>query len=226
MALRKFDDFDLWRAALTYELDQKGVNATEIAKKAGVGRTTLYNMVNGKRKTAPDITFLREISRAFGRTYEDFLTRGKQLIETGGADTDIPPFASITEEVYGVDSEGNPMLRQAAPAMGLIPSGYLEQFGLREEDVWLFFMNSRAMIPHIHPQQVLYINKQDVRVQSGGVYLIQLGDELTVRYLDSLPNGLRIRAGDPGIEPINLFGEDAKNLRILGRFFFQTGPGQ
>lgn len=223
MALNKYDEYDYWLAALMFELDQKGVNISEVARKAGIGRTQLYNLRSGKKVKPPKASVLQNIPRALGFLYDDFIERGRQLVAGSDNPREFEACVSIKRQAFGLDENGDLVVRATPNNVAPIGKYYLQAAEVDENELVVFLVQDNAMAPHINKGTAVMVRLGDAKIRSGAVYLIRLGAELAIRYVENTPSGIRVKACAPNISPVELVGEEVKTLRIYGRAVTQQG---
>lgn len=83
------------------------------------------------------------------------------------------------------------------------------------------------MEPRLFDKDTVLIDKSDKRVPTnGGVFAIVYGNDLMVKRLFMLPDGLRVQSDNSSEGPtFELIGERANSVQIIGRVKYRSGAG-
>jgi len=80
-----------------------------------------------------------------------------------------------------------------------------------------------SMEPMLPDGATVGLDTSDIHIKDGKVYAINHGGMLRVKFLYRMPfNGLRIRSANPDYQDEEISGEEAKDIRIIGRVFWYS----
>lgn len=74
-----------------------------------------------------------------------------------------------------------------------------------------------SMEPEFYEGDTLLVDKSDIEIRDGKVYVVTLGDELRVKRIFNSLNGLILRSDNPKYPDIHVEGPDLENFVVHGR---------
>lgn len=93
--------------------------------------------------------------------------------------------------------------------------------GLHRQHLVFLLTTGDSMEPTIHHRDMLLIDRSAVLPRDGEIYVIRVGEQLWVKRVQGLVNGIRLISDNRALyEPIDVFFDDATNVEILGRVVF------
>ncbi len=209
-----------WQAALRYSMELN-VNLSEIARKLGIKRSTFYTLRD--RATAPDEATMQNVALAFGCTLSEFEELGQTVLAGEAYGGVFEPLNKVKDEAYGVDEVGGLRLRAAPSGIAPIGSMYYKDMKAEFNNLVMYVTRDDSMAPVFPERSAITVDRGDTIPRTGGVYLIKLGQELALRYIENTPRGVLIKAVSPNVSDIELIGSDADALKVFGRAVASQG---
>lgn len=74
-----------------------------------------------------------------------------------------------------------------------------------------------SMEPEFYEGDTLLVDKSDIEIKDGKIYVVTLGDELRVKRIFNSLNGLILRSDNPKYPDIHVEGPDLENFVVHGR---------
>ena len=74
-----------------------------------------------------------------------------------------------------------------------------------------------SMEPEFYEGDTLLVDKSDIEIRDGKIYVVTLGDELRVKRIFNSLNGLILRSDNPKYPDIHVEGPDLENFVVHGR---------
>lgn len=74
-----------------------------------------------------------------------------------------------------------------------------------------------SMEPEFYEGDTLLVDKSDIEIRDGKIYVVTLGDELRVKRIFNSLNGLILRSDNPKYPDIHVEGPDLETLVVHGR---------
>ena len=102
-----------------------------------------------------------------------------------------------------------------------LSSQWLWQRGLHRNNLVFLLTSGDSMEPTIHNRDMLLIDRSSIQPRDGEIYVIRVGDQLWVKRIQGLINGIRLISDNRDLyEPIDVIFDESTNVEILGRVVF------
>lgn len=190
-----------------------GMSDTTLSKRADVPTSTLSRIMKG---TAPSLANAVRLSQAVGADLIWLATgRGVPNGAAGGY-IDVP--------IYDVRlAAGVAQFAEAAEQIGAMPfdRGMLRDLGRTSADgLGVFIGEGDSMFPTITDGARVLADLKDTRIRDG-VFAFRTGDELRIKRLRRLMDGIEIRSDNEKLYPPELLtGDAADELVVIGRILW------
>lgn len=221
---------------LKYLIVRDGLSRCELADKLKVSRQAVQFWAAGRNEPSGDS--LDKLANFFNVTRE-WLKFG--IDENSGArQTDDTPIAigkASSNEPPDVYQVGKYFLQFSAgagcsapewvPEMGEIryyTASQIQRLGIDPERVKIAEVSGDSMYPTIlDGDEILFEEYSDSRlgahpIVDGGIYTISIGDDMKVKRLSKIKNGIRVRSDNSDAYPDEIYaGEECDQIRVYGR---------
>lgn len=98
---------------------------------------------------------------------------------------------------------------------------WLKRRGLQKDKLAFILTSGDSMTPTIHHEDMLLIDRASTSPKDGQIYIIRSGDQLWVKRVQGIPNGIRLISDNKEIyTPIDLMFEDGANFEVMGQVVF------
>lgn len=191
---------------LRHYLKVNGITQLELAKKLGVGTTSVYNWCNGVK--TPRMDKVDAMCDLFG-------CRRADLVEDNSSPEDETLKKGIRIPVLGSVPAGVPIdaIEDIIDyeEIDSVTASRGEYFGLK--------VKGSSMEPRICEGDVLIVKKQD-DCESGDIAIVMVnGNDATVKRLMKYADGIRLLPNNPAFEPMYFTNEEiiSKPVRIIGK---------
>lgn len=191
---------------LRHYLKVNGITQLELAKKLGVGTTSVYNWCNGVK--TPRMDKVDAMCDLFG-------CRRADLVEDNSSPEDETIKKGIRIPVLGSVPAGVPI--EAIEdiidyeEIDSVTASKGEYFGLK--------VKGSSMEPRICEGDILIVKRQD-DCESGDIAIVMVnGNDATVKRLMKYADGIRLIPNNPAYEPIYFTNEEiiSKPVKIVGK---------
>ena len=194
--------------------------ARELSKRYGVSREAARKWLNGE--STPERTRLATMAADCGVNVEWIWTGQGPKLATG---LTVPQRVVADDAGHGYQPARLRTLSipsQPAEDGGMsglaVPAWILERAGVTEDSGRVFFAPDDAMAYAIQRGAMVILDTRKTAVQSGGVFVIEVGGAYLLRRLLALPTGVRVQAdnaANPAYAAFDVASPDA--LKIVGR---------
>lgn len=209
--------YDAFLEAMDTLMRRQGVSKQQLADEVGYSRQQIADVM--KRKSRASEKLRKLVAEAFHYSLADFESYGKVVLAGEDVSEAFPHLASIRRLISGLDADGNLIIEESG-SNAFIQREYLETLGVEAGSLNAFIARDDSLAPKVGRRDTAFVDLSDQAIQSGGVYLVRVGEELTLRVLESIPNGLRVSATQPNISPIQVEGKDVPGFKVYGRVIF------
>lgn len=191
---------------LRHYLKVNGITQLELAKKLGVGTTSVYNWCNGVK--TPRMDKVDAMCDLFG-------CRRADLVEDNSSPEDETFKKGIRIPVLGSVPAGVPI--EAIEdiidyeEIDSVTASKGEYFGLK--------VKVSSMEPRIYEGDILIVKRQD-DCESGDIAIVMVnGNDATVKRLIKYADGIRLLPNNPAFEPMYFTNEEIINkpVKIIGK---------
>lgn len=199
---------------LRYYLDQQDVSASQLARKAQLKPSFLYDILNGK-STNPSIIKLNQIAEALGVKLHEFIEEpgdvGTGLLTSRKADNDA--ISSIP-----------PLDGQSGQAVSLyMPREWMESNHYQDGTLFSYTICSDIMAPTLMENDIVMVNTAITRPAPSGLFILRMQEQLIAKRLELLPDGkeprLRILPDNPAY---SAYIAPASDVEIIGKVIWVT----
>lgn len=180
---------------------EKGINARQLAAKAQVGKSFVYDILNGKSKN-PTSSKLNSISKELGISMSYLIDNASNFINY---DHYIP--------IYSLDKDEN-------VSVLLSKSFCIEKLSAKNNELYTYRMYDDSMSPTIQSNEFVIVKKftKESDVKSG-VYLIQDKSGSTVRRLERIMGTDRVKIA-PDNNRYSIYDKELEEITIVGKVVF------
>lgn len=204
-------------AALDYFMKQQDVGNQALADEVGYSRQSIHSVV--KRNTKAGRKLQNLIAEAFNYTLSDFEDFGKGIVNGESPSEALPRYCTVDKYIVGLDELGEARVESTGTEQ-FVPREYLEALNVRPSELSVFEARDDSMAPHISQKSLAFIALNDRTIQSGKGYLVRIGEELTLRMIESVPTGLRVFAHRPEVTSTIVNSKDEPGFKVLGKIAF------
>ncbi len=195
-----------------------GISGTAFCETTGIAYSTFRTYMSGSR--APSAEFFAAAYRSYGVAATWLLTGEGSMSGTANA-TDTRDFVTIpvlaVQVAAGPGAVNSP--ETESPASGMcISRGWLARRNLNPRNLRVVEVRGASMAGVLsHGDQVL-LDQSDCNPRSGFVYVLRVGEELLVKYLELRPGGvLRVGSANPSFEPYDVDLSKTPDVAVVGR---------
>ncbi|MCG7948050.1 MAG: helix-turn-helix transcriptional regulator [Candidatus Thiodiazotropha taylori] len=101
---------------------------------------------------------------------------------------------------------------------------YLQQKGLKEENLMCLTAAGDSMEPTITDGANLLVNRGETTVQDGKVYVIRFGSDIRVKRIYLRPDGgMTVHSDNPAFPDVDVTPDQMEHVAIIGRVVWQAG---
>jgi phage repressor protein C with HTH and peptisase S24 domain len=180
-----------------------------VAKRAQISTSVLNKYMQGSE---PGLTKASRLARALGVSLQ-WLATGE-----GDANAEVSGFVGIP--IYDIRlAAGTASFSQSARILGKMPFDLdlLQAIGRRSgADLGVFQADGDSMEPTIADGARVLIDLADVRLREN-IFAFRLGDELRIKRLRRLVEGVEVLSDNPRYPPEVLTGSDLEGFAVIGR---------
>ena len=196
---------------LRSEIERIGVS--ELARKAGVARNSLYNWSEKGNIPMDKLFLLAEYG-----VYVDYILNGQSQDATGSA-MDEFGLIPVREDIEVSAGAGAFVGMEDSSAYCMaFRKDWLNSRGLKEKDLYVVFTRGDSMEPTISDQDSLLVNTAEKMPHDGHIYVIRSQDTLWVKRIQKLLNGSLLLISDNKIyPPMELNLNEASDVEIIGK---------
>lgn len=185
------------------------MNQNLLAQRADVSKSTLSRILQGQE---PKLDEAVRLARETGANL--------MWLATGRGAAGGPDAGFVSVPIYDVRlAAGVAAFADAAEQIGEMPFdlGLLREIGRTSADgLAVFNAEGDSMAPNIQDAARVLTDLRDTRLREG-VFAFRTGDELRIKRLRRLVDGIEIRSDNLIYPPEQLIGEAADELTIIGR---------
>lgn len=216
------DDRNSIGQRLRMEMKKRGVSSVELAARADVKTSFLYDVISGKSANPSSVKLARVaeslgVSLAYLAGTSDIPTEGYQFALPGAEDNKVILPRLLVESspekgaVVAEKTRRDEILQFKKEWLKLSLSG-------DESNLRLFTVQGDGMTPTLLDGDVVIINTTQKSPSPPGLFLLFDGMALIVKRLERFTNGntpiIKVTADNPHYSPYEIFGE---NSNIVGR---------
>ncbi|WOE43157.1 XRE family transcriptional regulator [Acinetobacter chinensis] len=196
---------------LRSEIERIGVS--ELARKAGVARNSLYNWSEKGNIPMDKLFLLAEYG-----VNVDYILNGQSQDATGSA-MDEFGLIPVREDIEVSAGAGAFVGMEDSSAYCMaFRKDWLNSRGLKEKDLYVVFTRGDSMEPTISDQDSLLVNTAEKMPHDGHIYVIRSQDTLWVKRIQKLLNGSLLLISDNKIyPPMELNLNEASDVEIIGK---------
>jgi transcriptional regulator with XRE-family HTH domain len=201
---------------LKVQMDDTGMNAREIAERASVGRSFIYDILSGKSAN-PTVSKLAAVAEILGVSVP-YLINGED--EGDEYSSGRQNFITISPISALLSPEGELVIEKASRVAGLSfhKSWIKKRLKIDQENLCIVYVQGDAMTPTLQHEDMLLIDMSQQSPTPPGLYVLYDGIGLAVKRLEyiagSQPPSVRI-ISDNG--KYNSYEDSLENTRIIGR---------
>ena len=185
----------------------RGLSMRECSRLLNLPYTTYVNYEKGFREPNSEILIL--LANFFGVTIDYLIGRSDNPIAPA-ADNIIPMPKMKTVPLLGTIACGEPILAaENLEGDVAMPENVHADFALRCKGDSM--INAR-----IYDGDVVYIRQQPT-VEDGEIAAVLIGDEATLKRIHFFADHVVLEPENPQFRPMSYWGEDAAEIRILGK---------
>ncbi|MEH6460644.1 LexA family transcriptional regulator [Chitinimonas sp. JJ19] len=216
--------------------DAAKVSQADIARHLGVSRSTVNQWFNGRAHSlsadygARAATFLN-VNALWLSSGKGPMRPGE--IPAGAAVAAYNDFTELDEQRYvkvpsydvGL-SAGNGNLAWVEHSEDdplVFRASFFKARGRKPENAKALYVRGRSMEPELRDGDTVVIDIADTRIVDGEVYAVLVGDQLFIKFVDRLTDGIRLRSANPEFAAQDIRGEDLERFRVLGKKFWRAG---
>lgn len=221
------------------DIERRGLG-TRLSEITGVTRKAANKWLNGEN--APKADHIKKIAQFFDVNTswleygESTMDRPAQRIHHSLTDTEAYEvneagatydlFVPYFEEVQLAAGAGLASILDSATEKVAIPITILQEAGIPGPAVASCRICGDSMANKIMDGAKVFIDTREKQINDGKIYAIDHGGMLRIKYLFRQPfGGIRIRSENSEDFPDELLSsEEAGNIRIIGRVFWQLPP--
>jgi len=204
------------------------LNATNAAKKAGLGQDAIRDILRGKSLNPSNDT-LQKVAKVLGCTVADLtgerasapLPKRQQLADT----VEIAELEVHAGAGMGIDGDGTIMMSdEASSVVGIhtMPtSSFREAYGVSSGRIRILAVKGNSMEPKLWPGQRVMVDVEDKTPSPPGVFVVWDGLALVLKYVEVIANSdplrVRISSANAAFQAYERnIGEAYINGRVIG----------
>lgn len=179
-------------------MSEIGINAKQLAQKADVGKSFVYDILNGKSKN-PTSTKLSSISKHLGIPISYLMNNDDNNINT-------EDYSSI--QSFDTGEKDNPSM--------LLLSSLFQNIQNTKSPYYSFKISDDSMEPTFHNGDIVIIEKSQNKKELVGCFLIQAEFSTTIRRIEHIIGSttLRIIADN---QKYATYEQDMGNVKLIGK---------
>ncbi len=210
---------------LKAQMRQQGINARELAERANVGRSFVYDILNGK-STNPTTRKLAAIAGILGVT-SDYLLTGQQSNDNVEAIDGASGKAPARQAYVSISS----IAVEASMGGGALVTEELEEepyyfrrswirraLGVSPKDLRIIAVRGDSMEPLLHEGDAVLMDLTQTHPDPAGIFALFDGVGLVVKRLDIVCNAeqplVRIASDNPNYAP---YERSLEEIKVIGR---------
>ena len=181
---------------------QKKLTQTALAKKAGISQSALSDIESQTK--SPSVDTISLLASALEVTVSQLMGEDIQNI---APNLEYPAWRTV------------PLIGEIACGEPIIAQENIEGFVQVDGEVACDFAlrcKGDSMAPRLLDGDLVFIRQQP-SVEQGQIAAVLIGSEATLKHVYVSSAGVQLIADNPAYAPIILTGEDAQNVRILGK---------
>lgn len=207
----------------------KAGGPTDVSKKLGVNRNTVYSWMETGIIKSPDLIKLSEagadLAYILGAGYSPM------RVNEAGAVYELPGEEGVQFELvkqYKVEaSAGGGAFVDAESEIGKLAfrRDWLRQKGLSAKDLVVIRVRGDSMTPTIRGGSLVMVDTRQDHFKDDGIYVLMIEGHLVAKrlQLDVQGDGVHIRSDNPAYGPQHLSKAQAESLNIVGRVVWAGG---
>ena len=179
---------------------QKKLTQTALAKKAGISQSALSDIESQTK--SPSVDTISLLASALEVTVSQLMGE-----ETQGLNLEYPTWHTV------------PLIGEIACGEPIIAQENIEGFVQVDGEITCDFAlrcKGDSMAPRLLDGDLVFIRQQP-SVEQGQIAAVLIGSEATLKHVYISSVGVQLVADNPAYAPIILTGEEAQNVRILGK---------
>lgn len=168
-----------------------------------------------------------EVQKALGFNSEDLIQKhyvaespapyGINLLKQRDELVHVPFYNTFASAGFGAFNDD---VYEPDDFVGL-SSHWLQRRGLQKDKLAFILTSGDSMTPTIHHGDMLLINRDVTTPKDGQIYVIRSGEQLWVKRVQGIPNGIRLISDNKEIyDPIELMFDDSANFEVMGQVVF------
>ena len=197
-------------------IEEKELSVTELAKKADIKPSFLYDILHGKSSN-PSTTRLAKIAEALGVsvTYLAGLEESKNRLKPGNDE-----YVTISSILVAASAGGGTMVieEQQGEPYYFRRSWVRDRLNSKPEDLRMIFVQGDSMEPTLCSNDMILVDVTRTNPSPPGIFVLFDGLGLVTKRLEFLPNStppsLRILSDNPQYQP---YERTLAEAQIVGR---------
>lgn len=197
-------------------IEEKDLSVTELAKKADIKPSFLYDILHGKSSN-PSTTRLAKIAEALGVsvTYLAGLEESKHRLKPGNDE-----YVTISSILVAASAGGGTMVieEQQGEPYYFRRSWVRDRLNSKPEDLRMIFVQGDSMEPTLCSNDMILVDVTRTNPSPPGIFVLFDGLGLVTKRLEFLPNStppsLRIISDNPQYQP---YKRTLAEAQIVGR---------
>jgi phage repressor protein C with HTH and peptisase S24 domain len=211
----------IFRSALEQVLNQQGRGAqAKLARSTKISASYLNDILRGRTYGSEETR--RQIARALGMEYEEFLNYGRRVLKIPAQSSEMSCAGSEFTYVPKVRPRLMPgglsfEMSDALDGIYAFRTDYLKNVG-QPKDMVLFEVSGDSMDPEIKHGDTVLVDKSQHEVIPGNIYGIGIDEEVVVRRVEKSPGQIvLVSENSQKYQPIGVVVEGQSSVRIIGR---------
>jgi phage repressor protein C with HTH and peptisase S24 domain len=213
-----------FKAQLIAEKEKAGIGISAFEEKLGLKRSTINSIVSGRDARIPSIEKAEKIAEALG--WELYIGPPRSIYPVIPTEEEAKDLIFLPE--YSVEASAGP---GAAISEELIVQDigfrdeFLRELGVTADQCSLIRASGDSMTPTIPDGALLLLDHSQINVSTGGIFVLNVSDELLVKRISRRLDGLIDVISDNAQYPPETIGPDRMDdLRIVGRVVYYCRP--
>lgn len=199
--------------------DDKGLSRRAFAELLGVPDGKIQKIEMGHQRA--DHEFLTTLTSVFDVDL-NWLISGKTAAETPITDDKSPKDYIQIPKFTVSASAGNGAINHTEGSAGhyAFSRRWIERRGLRSDSLAVITVTGDSMEPKLRDNDLILVNRDETSVRDGKPYVVRIGDELLVKYVQRLgENQVTLLSANTFYPPrtIDLPEGDTGTIQIIGR---------
>jgi phage repressor protein C with HTH and peptisase S24 domain len=224
-------DAKSFQARFKERLEQTGISKAELARRIGETPQLVQSWLAGEYDNLPAANRLAKLADALGVNFL-WLVTGKgspesNVISMAADTTPDPNFVTVLEYKvsFGAGAEQEPSYDELEETrLAAYRKEWLDKIGINPENCKRVTVHGHSMEPLIQDGDCLLIDCSHVdHIEDGEIYAIAYDHTLMVKRLIKEFDLLIIKSDNSNYPKIELRGEEANRVRIIGRVIERSG---